>query len=167
MTAFIRRPCRTLRSSGSGVWCSIRAGSSTFLIRAGYALDECHVDKSGRNGCWFSKRQADGKLDNRVVDVSTGMETALTDAAGALGHLDTGFGYAIGADNYNPLPNASILLKFPVTSTERPLGPVVHFNKRWDIAAANHIAHGNAIAGQAAGRAICVREQREPRGGHG
>ena len=124
--------------------------SSRFVyipIRAGYALDECHVDKSGR---WLLvlETQADGKLDNRVVDVSTGMEIALTDAAGALGHLDTGFGYAIGADNYNPLPNASILLKFPVTSTERPLGPVVHFNKRWDIAAANHIAHGNAIAGR-------------------
>jgi len=124
--------------------------SSRFIyvpIRAGYALDECHVDKSGR---WLLvlETQADGKLDNRVIDLSTGVETALTDVAGALGHLDTGFGYAIGADNYNPLPNASILLKFPITSTERPLGPVVHFNKRWDIAAANHVAHGNAIAGR-------------------
>jgi hypothetical protein len=123
--------------------------SSRFVYiptRAGYALDECHVDKSGR---WLLvlETQADGKLDNRVVDLSTGLEIALTDVAGALGHLDTGFGYAIGADNYNPLPNASILLKFPITSTERPLGPVVHFNKRWDIAAANHIAHGNAMAG--------------------
>ncbi len=59
----------------------------------------------------------------------------------------TGYGYAVGADTYNPLPNATILLKFPVTSTQRPIGPVVHFNKRWDIAAANHIAHGNAVAG--------------------
>jgi len=116
-------------------------------IRAGYALDECHVDKSGR---WLLilETQADGKLDNRVFDVPTGTETALTDVAGALGHLDTGFGYAVGADNYNALPNASSLLKFPITSTERPLGPVVHFNKRWDIAAANHIAHGNAVAGR-------------------
>ena len=115
-------------------------------IRAGYALDECHVDKSGR---WLLvlETQADGQLDNRVFDVPTGTETAITDVAGALGHLDTGFGYAIGADNYNPLPNASILLKFPLSTTERPLGPVVHFNKRWDIAAANHIAHGNAMAG--------------------
>ena len=124
--------------------------SSRFVyvpIRAGYALDECHIDKSGR---WLLvlETQVDGKLDNRVVDVATGIETALTDAAGALGHLDTGFGYAIGADNYNPLPNASILLKFPITTTARPLGPVVHFNKRWDIAAANHIAHGNAAAGR-------------------
>jgi hypothetical protein len=115
--------------------------------RAGYTLDECHVDKSGR---WLLvlETQADGRLDNRVVDVPTGTQTAVTDVAGALGHLDTGFAYAIGADNYNPLPNASILLKFPLTSTERPVGPVVHFNKRWDIAAANHIAHGNAVAGR-------------------
>jgi hypothetical protein len=124
--------------------------SSTFVYvptRNGYALDECHVDKSGR---WLLvlETQSDGALDNRVVDLSTGTITAVTDAAGALGHLDAGFGYAIGADNYNSLPNASILLKFPLTATERPLGPVVHFNKRWDIAAANHIAHGNALAGR-------------------
>ncbi len=114
--------------------------------RRGFVLDECHVDKSGR---WLLilETRSSGALDNRVVDLSKGKVVALTDAAGALGHLDAGFGYAIGADNYNPLPNASILLKFPVTSTTRPLGPVVHFNKRWDIAAANHIAHGNAIAG--------------------
>ena len=115
--------------------------------RAGYVLDECHVDKSGR---WLLMLEADaaGALDNRVVDLATGAVVALTDAAGALGHLDTGFGYAIGADNYNPLPNASILLRFPITSTARPLGPVVHFNKRWDLVAANHIAHGNAIRGR-------------------
>ena len=115
--------------------------------RAGYVLDECHVDKSGR---WLLilEAQAGGALDNRVVDLSTGKVTVLADVAGALGHLDTGFGYAIGADNYNSLPNASILLKFPITRTQRPLGPVVHFNKRWDIAAANHITHGNAIAGR-------------------
>ena len=115
--------------------------------RAGYVLDECHVDKSGR---WLLilEAQAGGALDNRVVDLATGRVIALTDAAGALGHLDTGFGYAIGADNYNTLPNASILLKFPITRTQRPLGPVVHFNKRWDIAAANHITHSNAIAGK-------------------
>lgn len=117
--------------------------------RTGYVLDECHVDKSGR---WLLMLEttSTGALDNRIVDLSTGAVQAVTDAAGALGHLDTGFGYAVGADNYNSLPNASILLKFPLTSTQRPLGPVVHFNKRWDIAAANHIAHGNAIASRPA-----------------
>ena len=115
-------------------------------VRDGYVLDECHVDKSGRWLLVLETRAFGGALDNRVVDLSTGNAVALTDTEGALGHLDTGFGYAIGADNYHSLPNASILLKFPLARTERPLGPVVHFNKRWDIVAANHIAHGNAIA---------------------
>jgi hypothetical protein len=66
-----------------------------------------------------------------------------------------GFGYAVGADNYNPLPNATILLKFPVTSTQRPVGPAVHFNKRWDIVAANHIAHGNAVDAPPEGQYAC------------
>jgi len=110
---------------------------------AGYAFDECHVDKSGR---WVLLHEsgADGGRRNRVVDLRTGRITAIDDVNGALGHLDMGFGYAVGADTYNPLPNATILLKFPVTATERPIGPVVHYNKRWDLAAANHIAHGNA-----------------------
>jgi len=77
----------------------------------------------------------------------SGNITTIEDVQGGLGHLDMGFGYAVGADNYNPWPNATILLKFPVTNTQRPVGPVVHYNKRWDIAAANHVAHGNAIPG--------------------
>jgi hypothetical protein len=125
-----------------------RAGEFLYVpTRDGYALDECHVDKSGR---WLLVLEtgADGALDNRIVDVEAGTVTALDDVQGALGHLDTGFGYAVGADNFNPLPNASILLTFPLAGTDRPAGPVVHFNKRWDIAAANHVAHGNAIRGR-------------------
>jgi hypothetical protein len=111
---------------------------------AGYGLDECHVDKSGH---WLALLETTpaGVLNNRIVDLRRGTITMIEDAQGALGHLDMGFGYAVGADNYNPRPNATILLKFPVTSTQRPVGPVVHYNKRWDIAAANHIAHGNAL----------------------
>ena len=87
-----------------------------------------------------------GSRINRIVDIQTGKQTTIDGTDGALGHLDTRYGYAVGADNYNSLPNATILLKFPVQSTKRPIGPVVHYNKRWDIAAANHIAHGNATA---------------------
>jgi len=115
--------------------------------RVGYVLDECHIDKSGR---WLMVLETkDGALDNRIIDATTGTATSLADVQGALGHLDTGFGYAVGADNYNALPNASILLTFPPASMERPVGPVVHFNKRWDIVAANHIAHGDAVGGRA------------------
>ena len=110
----------------------------------GMVFDECNIDKSGR---WLIllMNRTDGTRINRIVDMQSGQQTTIDNANGALGHLDTGYGYAVGADNYNPLPNATILLKFPVQSTARPIGPVVHYNKRWDIAAANHIAHGNAV----------------------
>jgi hypothetical protein len=108
-------------------------------------FDECHIDKSGRWLILLMTRN-NGTRINRIVDIQTGKQTTIDDTDGALGHLDTGYGYAVGADTYNPLPNATILLKFPVQSTKRPLGPVVHYNKRWDIVAANHIAHGNAVA---------------------
>jgi hypothetical protein len=117
-----------------------------FAPPAGFALDECHIDKSGR---WLMllETNPNGAVTNRIADLQGGGIVSIDDVQGSLGHLDMGFGYAVGADNYNPLPNATILLKFPVTSTQRPVGPTVHFNKRWDIAAANHIAHGNAVAG--------------------
>ena len=113
---------------------------------AGFSFDECHVDKSGR---WLAllEGRLDGRRINRIVDLQTGGQTIIEGVDGALGHLDMGYGYAVGADNYNGLPNATILLKFPVTSTQRLIGPVLHYNKRWDIAAANHISHGNAVAG--------------------
>jgi hypothetical protein len=123
--------------------------SSTFQFFAppvGFALDECHVDKSG-NWLILLEVSPNGSVQNRIVDLLRGTITTIDDLNGSLGHLDMGFGYAVGADNYNPEPNATIVLKFPVTTTERPVGPVVHYNKRWDIAAANHLAHGNAIAG--------------------
>ena len=112
----------------------------------GYVFDECHVDKSGR---WLLLHESriDGGRRNRIVDLRRGRVTTVEDVNGALGHLDMGFGYAVGADTFNPLPNATILLKFPVVATQRPIGPVVHFNKRWDMAAANHVAHGNARRG--------------------
>jgi hypothetical protein len=117
-----------------------------FATPAGYVFDECHVDKSGR---WLVilETRPDGSRRNRIVDLQRGTTSTIEDVNGALGHLDMGFGYAVGADTFNPLPNATILLQFPVATTTRPIGPVVHFNKRWDIAAANHVAHGNAQSG--------------------
>ena len=107
------------------------------------ALDECHVDKSGR---WLMllETRADGSRRNRVVNLVTGRIRTIDDVHGGLGHLDMGYGYAIGADTFSALPNATIRLDFPVATTTRPIGPTVHFNNRWDVAAANHIAHGNA-----------------------
>ena len=120
-----------------------RAGKFAYYApQAGSTLDECHVDKSGR---WLmlQETRATGADVNRVVDLRNGKIAVIEDVDGALGHLDMGDGYAVGADNFNGLPNATILLEFPVQNTQRPVGPVVHYNKRWDIVAANHIAHGN------------------------
>ena len=120
------------------------------LSPSGLATASTNVTSTSQDaGSCFSKPRRRRALNNRVIDLSNGGETVIDDAQGALGHLDMGWGYAVGADNFNPSPNATILLKFPVTSTVRPVGPVVHVNKRWDIAAANHVTHGNAAAGLA------------------
>jgi len=122
---------------------------------AGSFLDECQIDKSGNWLVLLEVSLSTGAETNRIVNMQTGAITTIDDFQGALGHLDTGWGYAVGADNWNPFPNATILLKFPVASTQRPIGPVVHFNKRWDIVAANHVAHGNARPGAPEGQYAC------------
>ena len=134
---------------GCVVYKSAKRKFQFFAPPKGFELDECHVDKSG-NWLMLLEVNPNGSVQNRIVDLRRGNITTIDDVNGSLGHLDMGYGYAVGADNYNGFPNATILLKFPVASTRRPVGPVVHYNKRWDIAAANHIAHGNAIAGKPA-----------------
>lgn len=136
--------------SFQGIGCVV-AHQNRYLyydVTPGYVFDECHVDKSGR---WllFLETATDGTRLNRVVNVRNDAIQTVRDFDGALGHLDVGDGYAIGADTFNPLPNSTILLKFPLASTTRPIGPVVHYNKRWDIAAANYVTHGNAVLGTA------------------
>jgi hypothetical protein len=120
------------------------SGFRYYAPPGGFLFDECHVDKSGR---WLLmlENRPDGSRINQIIDFRTGTKTTVDGTDGALGHLDMGYGYAVGADSYNSLPNATILVEFPLASTHRPIGPVVHYNKRWDIVAANHIAHGNAV----------------------
>jgi hypothetical protein len=135
---------------GCVVYRSLRKQFQFYAPPEGFELDECHIDKSGRWLMLLEVENRTGHVQNRILDVRQGTITTIDDPSGSLGHLDMGFGYAVGADNYNDLPNATILLKFPPASTQRPVGPVVHYNKRWDIVAANHIAHGNAVAGKPA-----------------
>ena len=90
------------------------------------AFDECHIDKSGRWLILLMNRN-DGTRINRIVDIRTGRQTTIDGSEGALGHLDAGYGYAVGADSYNSLPNATILLKFPVRqddATDRARRPL-------------------------------------------
>jgi len=111
-----------------------------------YQLDECNLDRSGRWMIMLDNVDRLFEQDNRIIDLKTGDETVILDQDGALGHLDMGDGYAVGADNWNPLPNATILIKFPVTRTTAPVGPVVHYNANWSTAAANHVTHQNRRA---------------------
>jgi len=107
-------------------------------------FDECHVDKSGR---WLvSLENVDGANgeDNRIFDLQTGAERIVLDQDGAPGHMDTGFGYMVGADNWNNQPNAIRLDRFDQTPVP---GPVVYHDSDWFALSADHVAHGNAKPG--------------------
>jgi hypothetical protein len=59
----------------------------------------------------------------------------------SLGHHDMGFGYAVGHDHYNHLPNATVTWNL---SPEPVLGPVDHRDYNWDLVQVQHISHTNA-----------------------
>src|SRR5215217_2787432 len=104
-------------------------------------FDECNLDKSGRWTISLENVGVANDLGNRIFDNQTGQETRLNGPNGTLGHLDTGYGYVVGADNFNNLPNATILWNLEPAIVQ---GPVVHYNANWNIAAVNHLSHTNA-----------------------
>ena len=104
-------------------------------------FDECNLDKSGRWTISLEDLGVPNDIAMRVFDNQTGQETRINGPYGTLGHLDTGYGYAVGADNYNSLPNASIMWSFNPSIVQ---GPVVQYNVNWNITAVNHISHTNS-----------------------
>jgi Concanavalin A-like lectin/glucanases superfamily/Purple acid Phosphatase, N-terminal domain len=106
-------------------------------------FNECSVDKSGR---WLmSLENVDGlyDLEMRIFDLTTGAERMVWDQDGAVGHADMGYGYVVGSDNWNAVPNAELLWDF----ARDPLaGQMVSHNLDWSAPAPNHISHGNARA---------------------
>jgi hypothetical protein len=58
--------------------------------------------------------------------------------------MDTGFGYMVGADNWNSQPNAIRLYTFDQTPIA---GPVVYHDSDWFALSADHVTHGNAKPG--------------------
>ena len=138
----------TLQATGSGEYlgCLVffeRAGRYRYYPKIG-TFDECTLDKSGR---WtISLEDLGVRLDiaNRIFDNSTGQETRLKGPYTTLGHMDTGYGYMLGADNFHPLPCATILWNLEPSPS---LGPVVHYNFDWPIDHANHLSHTNAKPG--------------------
>src|SRR3989449_52472 len=122
---------------------------SSYFPKIG-VLDECNLDKSGRWLVMLENVDGLNGEDNRIIDLRGEFpETLILDEDGAAGHADMGDGYMVHADNWNPLPNATILLKFPVASPTRPVGPVVHANPDWNTAKSNHVTHQNRISGVA------------------
>ena len=104
-------------------------------------FDECNLDRSGRWTVSLEDIGVPKDIANRIFDNETGQETRLNGPKGTLGHLDMGYGYMLGADNHNPLPNATIRWNFEPTVSQ---GPVLHRNPSWDLLAINHPSHENA-----------------------
>jgi hypothetical protein len=107
-------------------------------------FDECQLDKSGR---WLmSLENVDGLYDveNRIFDLQTGTERLIWDQDGAVAHDDMGYGYVVGPDNWNALPNAEYIWDF----TTNPLSKLmVSHTLLWDAPAPNHLSHTNARPG--------------------
>jgi hypothetical protein len=108
-------------------------------------FDECALDKSGH---WLmSLENIDGRydVDMRIFDLASETEVArIVNEQGPVSHADLGYGYIVGADSWNPLPNASQTWLLGHTVTK---GPVVHSNINWNLTALNHRSHANAKAG--------------------
>ncbi len=126
-----------------------------YFPQKGLNYDECQVDKSGRWLVIKEKIGADMKseVDNRIIDLQSGVERDLLDRNGAGGHSDNGFGYILAADNMNPQPGAVRLwdLSLDVTGGEPVAsvagqGTLVYQTTSWD-ADVGHVSYGNARQG--------------------
>ncbi len=111
----------------------------------GVLYDECQIDQSGR---WLVIKEKLGidpasEVDNRIIDLGTGLETDLLDRDGAGGHSDDGFGYMVAADNWNRKPNAYRLWRFDRSPLD---GVVVYSDATWAATSIQYVSHGNATA---------------------
>ena len=135
-------------STGEDMGCTVYLeASKRFLFYPKVGIyDECHIDKSGRYLLIQELIGSTVGVANRYFDIQTGVETRLLDAAGTgtLGHHDMGFGYIVGADRWNPLPNATAYNSLDPSFIK---GSAINYNYNWDLVQANHITHGNAKPG--------------------
>jgi hypothetical protein len=107
--------------------------------------DECQIDASGR--FLQIKEDYDGVsgVDNRVIDLQTGVERRHPWQSGAPGHSDNGYGFTIGEDAWNGLPNAFRV--YPLDQDSWASAPVVYNNMDWNVVAPAHVSFSNARAG--------------------
>jgi hypothetical protein len=122
------------------------SGTYKYYPRVGTgAYDECQIDASGR---WLQiKEDVDGVsgVDNRIIDLQTGVERRHPWQSGAPGHSDNGYGYTVGEDAWNNLPNAFRV--YPFDQDSWASAPVVYNNMDWSVVAPAHVSHANARPG--------------------
>ncbi|HKO31283.1 MAG TPA: hypothetical protein VJU54_09100, partial [Nitrospiraceae bacterium] len=140
----------TLRaaSSGEDLGCVVYFESTRqfrFVPKIG-DFDECQVDKSGRYLMTFEQIDGRNGIDNRIFDLQDGTEERVLNLpnAAAVGHHDFGYGYVVGHDNFNPLPNATLTRSLDASLTK---GPVDHRDYNWELGQVQHISHTNAKPG--------------------
>jgi hypothetical protein len=127
-------------SGGAGV--SRNGAIRVFPPQAAY--DECQIDKSGR---WLLIKEGEG---NRIVDLDTGNEFGIANAAGAVGHSDMGWGYTIGEDDQSDPGGVFRLWIFT------PNGPVnggPMYYTDW-TGLSRYVSHCNAGQGPPAGQTV-------------
>jgi hypothetical protein len=110
-------------------------------------FDECQIDASGRY--LQIKENVDGLYgqDDLIIDLQTGVQRTYLNQNGAPGHSDVGFGYVVGGDNWNSLPNAIRLFPLDQASWSATSAPLVYNNMDWNVLAPDHISHTNAQSG--------------------
>jgi hypothetical protein len=116
----------------------------TWFARTG-VYNECHIDKSGRYLLIMEELDGVVSLENIFIDLQTGARFTVLGQNNAVGHHDMGYGYVLGGDAWNPLPNAVITFSFTPTFVTK--GPTVFRSIGWNVAAINHITHSNARPG--------------------
>ena len=108
-------------------------------------FDECQVDASGRFLQIKEDVDGDGHVDNRIIDLQTGADRRHPWQSGAPGHSDVGYGYTVGQDAWNNLPNAFRV--YPLDQDSWASAPVVYNNMDWNVLAPGHVTHVNARPG--------------------
>jgi Bacterial Ig domain/Purple acid Phosphatase, N-terminal domain len=137
----------TIQDSGfSPLGCGVyneNTGRYQFFPKTG-DFNECNLDGSGR---WLIIIDGSADNDNYIVDLQNNSEKVILNQDGRLGHLDTGFGYMVGNSGSVPVPQATLLYKFPLATTSYPVGPVVFYNVDWNTGIVNHASHQNRKPG--------------------
>jgi len=90
-------------------------GRQTFFPRRG-EYDECQIDKSGR---WLVIQEDHG---NRIVHLADGTSRTITNAEGALSHIDCGDGFMCGENDQGAMWTMDRLDLATLTRTERYRG---------------------------------------------